>query len=369
MAMIPTGYQIELCDSSGVQLIPRLDHYVSFVCSREKNNVGACKLVMPDQTTEQAAHSTTNVSWDKFKIDGIIRLMCSTNGGPMKAADETVYFIRKRERDLNAQGQTMTMTISGEDTITLLNRQTSTDAPDSTSVDKAAAAADDMLKGIFYQQFGVGLGWSSRVSIAPNLSLGASLPKKFPNTIILRAMQEIAQASTQAGTYLAFDMYSDGSSIQFRTYTGQRGVDRRSSTGNSLLIGPEAGNVLSAHWEEDYTGVGTYFIAGTQVVSDATLEGLGPFHRIVRRVSTSSANTTAQMLADAQAGLRAARPKNLFICEMIDTPGCQYDVHYSYGDFVTCQFQGQNYDCHLDAVTRTVQNGMAKITAIFRSIS
>jgi hypothetical protein len=156
--------------------------------------------------------------------------------------------------------------------------------------------------------------------------------------------------------------------MQFRSYTGQRGVNRSSSSGNTLIIGPDAGNVSSCHYEDDHSAEATYVVAGSQHASDAAREGISPFGRIMKMVTTASTNTAAQMLADAQAGLRASRSKKIFTGQLIQTEGCLYGVHYGYGDFMTAVAWGQTFDCHLDAIMVDIQGGKETITAGLRSI-
>jgi len=370
MTFIPSDYVVILKDAVGNVLCPKVDTYTNLTYSRAVNSVGQLTMTFIDKTPDTAQEGQISL-FEKAFIDGRIEIMRSVQGGAHFLDWDTVYRIRKIERDLNAQSQ-MTFTVTAEDTIGLLNRETtSADATDAT-VNKTAVPADDMLKTIFGEQFGAGsalTNWSSLITTAPNLSAAQSIAQKFSNQVVLSAMQKIAQASTVAGTYLAFDIFADQTgAMQFRTYTGQRGTDRRASTNNGLIIGPDAGNVLSFHSDDDYTQSASYIIAGSQNAYDANLEIWSPFGRIVRRVTESPSNTTAQMLADAQSALRAARSKTLVTVEMIQTEGCQEGLHYKYGDYLTAGIYGKNYDCHLDAITRTISGGKDVVTCLLRSI-
>jgi hypothetical protein len=368
MTLVPNAYQIELTDPTGIQLLPNIDQYVSLNTMRAVNNVGTCTLVLSDQTPDQKAFMNTLAAWERFFIDGRIRVMVSTNGGPMTCADETVYFIRKTSRDLDASNH-MTMTFECEDTIGLLKRNTITNDATNAQAKYASTYLDNMCKAVFTSMFGAGANcdWSSLITVAANQSLGYQSAMQFPGQQALQVMQKIAQVSTTNGIYLAFDVYSDGQAFEYRTYVGQRGIDRRASTGNALIIGPEFGNVLSCHYEDDHTAEGTYIIAGAQTSEDTVREGLSPFGKIVQLITTSGKDSNSQ-LADAQAGLRAARSKRLFTAQMIQCEGSLYSVQYNYGDFVTAQFWGQAFDCHMDAVSRTIAAGKETITCLLRSI-
>jgi hypothetical protein len=383
MTLIPNSYQIVLKDPTGVQLCPKIDNFVSAEYTRSVNNIGACKLVMSDSDIIKTVNS-----WDKFKTDGRVEFWRSVNGAPMYLDGETVYFIRKVERDLAEDGS-QTMTFTGQDTISLLNRRTA--VPDAAALAayyniSVAQEADNMLKDIFKYYLGasadtvataaygnapagtgVGFRWDSYITQQVNLTAAPQTTKKFPNRNILQVMQEIAQASATLGTYLAFDIVSDGQSMQFHTYTGQRGIDRRASTGNMLLIGPEVGNVLACHYEDDHNNEATYLVSGAGVpVFSSDREGISPFGRIMRNIPPAPAGTAAQQTAYTQSQLRYNRNKKLFTATMIQTEGCLYGKHYGYGDYVTVSSWGQQFDCHLDASDIKIQGDAENVTCLFR---
>ena len=383
MTLVPNTYQIILKDANGIKLCASIDNFVSAEYTRSVNSVGACKLVMSDSDIIKTVNS-----WDKFKIDGRIEFWRSVNGAPMYLDGETVYFIRKVERDLAEDGSQI-MTFTGEDTISLLNRRTA--IPDMVALAAyyditVAKEADNMLKDIFKNYLGadadtvataaygnvpagtgVGFNWNAYITQQINLTAAQQTTKKFPNRNVLQIMQEIAQDSATLGTYLAFDIVSDGQSMQFRTYTGQRGLDRRASTGNALLIGPEVGNVLACHYEDDHSNEATYLVSGAGVpVFSAEREGISPFGRIMRNIPPAPAGTAAQQTAYTNSQLRYNRPKKLFITTMIQTEGCLYGKHYGYGDYVTASTWGRQFDCHLDASDIKIQNGEENVICLFR---
>jgi hypothetical protein len=383
MTLTPNSYQIVLKDAAGVQLCPSIDNFVSAEYTRSVNNVGACKLVMSDSDIIKTVNS-----WDKFHIDGRVEFWRSVNGSPLYLDGETVYFIRKVERDLAEDGS-QTMTFTGEDTISLLNRRTA--VPDTVALAayynvSVAKEADDVLKDIFCNYLGanadtvataaygntpagtgVGFRLDSYITQQVNLTSAPQTTKKFQNRNVLQVMQEIAQASATLGTYLAFDIVSDGQSMQFRTYTGQRGLDRRASTSNMLLIGPEVGNVLACHYEDDHNNEATYLVSGAGVPTfSSEREGISLFGRIMRNIPPAASGTAAQQTAYTNSQLRYNRPKKLFTANMIQTEGCLYGKHYGYGDYITASAWGQQFDCHLDALDIKIQNGEEDVTCLFR---
>lgn len=383
MILTPNQYQIVLKDANGVKLSLSVDAFSSVEYTRSVNTPGACKLLIADKDVINDVNN-----WTQWKIDGRVEFWKSLNGGPMYLDGDTVYFIRKPERDLNAD-MTKSMAFSGHDTIGLLNRRTT--VPDKAKLKAyynvtTLKEADDVLKDIWTNYFGsnadvvataaygnspagtgVGFDISALITSQDPLTQAQQITKKFPNANVLQVMQEIAQNSTQLGTYLAFDIVTDGDAFEFRTYANQRGQDRRASTGNALLIGTQAGNVLTYHYEDDHTNEATYLVSGQGTpVFSATREGVGPFGRIMKNIPAAASGNAAHQTAYSQSQLRYNRSKKLFTATMIQTEGCLYGKHYGYGDYVTVSEFGQQFDCHLDAVKTTLSGSGDVVECIFR---
>jgi hypothetical protein len=379
MTMIPAEYRIVLKDAMGNVMNPKLDAFSNIRYTRSVNNVGACTLIMGDNALIKDVNS-----WENFKVDGRVEIHKSVNGGAPFLDGETVYLIRKLERDLNENGQ-MTMKFTGEDMVGLLKRRISaTKDKGKYAVISTATAADDALKTIWANYFGanadvvgvalygatLGVGFrldsliTQQASITPH---APTITKDFKNRTILQVMQEIAQTTTTAGTYLAFDIICDGSTMEFRTYVNQRGVDRRMNTPGALLLGPDAHNVSACHFEDDHTNEATYIVngKGTPAVSTER-EGVSPFGRIMKVMSSVATGTKQQMTADAQAQLRYNRPKKIMTATMIQTEAALYGVHYGYGDYVTVDDGEQQFDAHLDAVDTQIADGKDTVNCVFR---
>lgn len=370
MTLVPNAYRVIVKDANGTVLLPYVDNYASLEYSRSVNNVGVLTIVLSDSDIV----STIN-KWEKFFVDGRIEVWRSVNGGAQYLDGETCYFIRKLERDLDEEGR-QSFTITAEDTISILGRRTTLVDPKNVYVNiTVAKAADDAIKDLFENTLGTnadtaygaaGFNLSAYFAQQPDLTLAQTITKTFAGRSVLQVMQEMARASADLGTYLAFDLVTDGITFTFNTYTGQRGHDRRASTGGALMIGPQMGNVLACHYEDDHTQEATYLVNGTQAASSSEREGVGPFGRIMKVMSSSATGTTAQLLADAKAQLRFNRSKKVFTAKMIQTEGCLYGVHYGYGDYITVSAWGTQFDCHLDAVDIRIQDGEEQVNCIFR---
>ena len=212
-------YKVIIKDATGNVLIPVATAWNKLTYTRAVNTPGTLEMTFMDLTPDSAQQIGLMDTYGRMKPWGRVEVMRSINGGPMFLDWDTCYFITNIARDGDNKGN-FNFTIKGQDTISLLAHQTTTPDATSAKVVKAAVANDDMLKTVFTEQFGAGslTDWSAWMASAPNLGAAQSIAQKFPNTNVLTAMQKIAQASTAAGTYLAFDIFADGSnSFQFRT--------------------------------------------------------------------------------------------------------------------------------------------------------
>jgi len=276
-------------------------------------------------------------------------------------------------RSLDEAGH-KTFIVTGFDTMHLLKRRYNLWAATNAKAIAAAVDADNLLKDIFDNNLGATAGTgrdlSSLITTQIDLSAGPHITKDYPWANVLTTMQEIAQASTTAGTYLAFDIIATGSSFEFRTYTGQRGLDRRLTTNYALIIGPEFGNMTAAEVDDDHSDEITYVEvggsdSGTLAATDAARVGQSPFGRI-EYFETSSESTIAGLSDAADAALRAGRPRTSFSGVLNQTEGTRYGLHYAFGDYLTAQYEGITYDCRLDAVKVSIQGGAESVECILR---
>ena len=146
---------------------------------------------------------------------------------------------------------------------------------------------------------------SAWLTIAANVSAAPILRSlDLANRTVYDALVEIANASANDAatpTWLGFDIALANQLtglLEFRTYTGQRGVDHRFPGGNPpLLLSPEAGNLDTVQTGTLYresvsyiyaAGAGIGPIRATATASDAALIALGPFGRRCRPWLTPS---------------------------------------------------------------------------------
>lgn len=239
--------------------------------------------------------------------------------------------------------------------------------------ENVAAAASDMNGAS-----GRGLP-SSIFSVQANLGDGASVSMAFSYRAVLAVLQDIVNASTTAGTYMAFDVVSDGlGHLEFRTYANQRGVDHRLTGTSPIIVDPSVGNLGGTSLVFDYANEATYvYAAGQGTDSSRTIAtslndtrlAMSPFARREIFVDARQATTTAQVQDQADAALRSNRGITTFDSVIIENASTSYGLQYRFGDILTAQLYGQSVDCRLDKVHVSVANGIETVDVKLQSVS
>jgi hypothetical protein len=371
-------YEIVIKDPNAITLaIAQTDFNLDYY--RRINEIGVLILQLP-------------ITFDPYiLIDGQIEIYRQADSGPLYLEGETRWFIRKPARKLEASGQEY-IEVYAEDANTLLQRRVTAFYAGSSQVLKSAVAADDLLKTIVSNNMGsaaadyAGAATARQLTTAlfaiqANLTQGALVSKDFAWRQMLPVLQEIAQSSTQAGTYLAFDVVAIvGGTFEFRTYTVQRGVDHRWPGGsNPVILDPQLGNLSNIIQADDYTqGISFVYCAGqgqdsdrvVQMATNATIAGLSPYGRFEDFQDARQSTTAAGVLSEANANLWAMRPKLTFEAQLVQTPGVQYGVQYGFGDIVTARYRNRQFDCRIEAVHVTKQGASPEtVEARIQSVS
>jgi len=371
-------YEVVIKDPNATTLVIAQNGF-NLDYARRINEVGVLILQLP-------------ISFDPYVlIDGQIEIYRQVDTGPLYLEGETRWFVRKPARKLVDNGQEY-IEVYCEDAVTLLQRRVTAFYAGSSQVLKSAVAADDLLKTIVSNNMGsaaadyAGANTARQLSTAlfaiqANLTQGALVSKDFAWRNMLPVLQEIAQSSTQAGTYLAFDVVAIvGGTFEFRTYTVQRGVDHRWPSGsNPVILDSQLGNLANITQTDDYTqGVSFVYCAGqgqdsARVVQTATndaIAGLSPYGRFEDFQDARQSSAAAGVLSEAKANLWDMRPKLTFEAQLVQTPGMQYGVQYNFGDMVTARYRNRQFDCRIEAVHVVKQgNNPESVEAKIQSVS
>jgi hypothetical protein len=277
--------------------------------------------------------------------------------------------------------------ISGFSTMELLTRRTARDNGATVNT-TLTNDADDLLKAIFIDQFGADsiaarnlTAVAGGVTVQSDNAAAPSQTKEFKHKNVLEVMQEIAQASKEAGTELYFDVEPVIDSITtgtlgfiFKTYIGQRGSDRTFDSNNPVYIGPDWENLVNGSLVYDYsneinvvTVLGKGDGPGQETVerTDPTRIATSIWNRRegIKTASNAASGDTAALNAEGDAFLNENKPKLHFTGDIQETQSFRYVYNWSFGDRVTIQYCGMEKDANVNKVFVSKGAGAEVITA------
>lgn len=322
---------------------------------------------------------------DLLLADGRVGVWRSINGRPPILDGDAIWLMRRFEI---TDSYTRVTALHANH---LLNRRIAAYSAGTSYTSKSADQADDLIETIVLENFGAAISSADRdgtetqadvsayLSVQPSPGLGATVAKAFTRRRIGEVIRELCEASVTAGTYLAAEIVAPTeTTLDLRTYATQRGVDHRATSGQPIIFSPERGNLENPRLIIDHTDEATFIIAGGSdtgvnrkiaTASDTTRMGRSPFGRIERFVDMSNVSDLTQLQDEANAALRAGRPRVTFTGDLIETLATTRGIHFDLGDIVTVAYRGKQYDCRLDAIKETVSQGGRRSQAQFRSVS
>jgi len=319
--------------------------------------------------------------------DGRIGVWRSINGRPPYLDNNAIFLIRYID-----YGPT-SIFVRAYHTTSLLDRRIIAYAAGSAYSTKAATAADNLIKTFVNENMLAGIVGADRdgvetyadvsayLSKQANVTLGASIAKSAARRRLLDVATDLANASNTAGTYLTFEIAAPTeSTLELRTFAVQRGVDRRASTANPVILSQSRGNLTNAHLVIDYTESASFIVAGGQgeetnrligTAFDATRAGASPFGRIERFRDAANVSAQASVDDEADSQLRASRPVILFTGDLIETPALTRGIDFDLGDMLTAEHpqSGQQFDVRLDVIRETIDSSGRRISCGLRSVT
>ena len=315
------------------------------------------------------------VNPDHFRLDTRLEPWRSIDGAAPYLDGETVFFVRKWGWVIGSDGAEL-FRVYALDANYLLESRIVGFYADSAQASKTAAA-DDMMKEIVTEQLlGDNLypsayrslnSWGDYFAVQANLTAAPSLTKDFAWRGVGEVLQDLAAASAQQGTYLVYDTVRvTDSRLEFRTYTGQRGINHGNLSGQRVVISRERLNLEQPEFYEDHTTQVTYSYAGgmgigdqreiVSLVDQPELER-SPFAWREAFQDARNSDTTAGITSEARSILQDNRLKRVLTGTIIDTPGCMDGIHFRWGDVVYAEYRGQGFDAHIDALHVTISGG------------
>ena len=329
---------------------PSMIHKMDLV--RSENRVGVCSVTVP----------RAKLQYTDLKVDQIFEVWRTKNNTD-GLQNETAYFVRDWEFYRDSEGREF-VTVFGYDANYLLDGAIVGYAAASAQSQKTANA-DNMIKAIVSENLGAdAVAARQKITVAGDLSAAPSITKGFSWRNVLKVCQEIAEKSTEDGTYLVFDVVrTNPATFELRTYTGQRGNDHGRYSSDVRLVGKQYGNLEGEKLGTYHSDEVNYVYVGGEGEEDA--------REIVERTATARVNasawnrreafrdarntkTTAGLQAEGDAVLDARSPKQVMTGRLRDTAGMRYNIEYGFGDIVSVEAFGYFVDCHVATVRQTV---------------
>jgi len=372
--MILTTFR--LADNFGNHLI-EIANYASYsyVLNCAPGNIGVLELELP-----------RSFNTSLLMRDGRIGPWRSINGRAPYHDNGAIYLIE------TLRYRSTSTFVRASHATGLLDRRIIAYAAGSSYSQKSATAADNQIKAFWSENAGASIVSADRdgvetqsdisafVATQANLGLGASVAKAAARRRLLAVAQELAAASTTAGTYLTFEIIAPTeSTLELRTYATQRGVDRRFSAGNGVLFSAQRGNLENAILTLDATnevtfveslgvsdvfGLSLYRYSGWAL--DTARTGESPFGRIETIYDAGDAPNDASLTNAAASEVRNLRPVITAIGDLTDTDQCIRGIDYNFGDLITVELQGTQYDMRLDQLDVTLTGGTERAQARFQ---
>lgn len=359
-------YSVIVCDASGNPLDAVTD-FTRLSYSRVDREVTPLTLRLPYKPSQSL-----------FRTDNRIEVYRSVDGRPAVLDTETIWFVKgyKQTTDENGiDGYEVTAYSANE----LLQRRIVAFAAGTAQAQKYDYA-DDMMREIVVENFLTAaytndprLVSSAFFSVIGEQSAAPKLNKAFSWRPVGDVLKEIAEAATLLGTYTTFDVVAINSTeLQFRTYIGQRGTDRRFPGGiQPFLFGVDYGNLATVTLTADATNERTAVYAGgggqessrlIVTASDDLRSAVSPFGRRESFIDARTYDTTAGLTAEAYAELQNRIPRQVIEAQIKNAGTTQYGVNWSFGDYVSVTFNDVIFDARVVSVEVSESGGQESVT-------
>ena len=374
------SYQLYLCDPTGARKATlALTDWTSLDYALSTNAPGPFTL---DLRPAYPLVSTLGVaSWDAIE-DCQVEIWRTPYGGAAYLEGQTGWFVDRAVRVVPA-GEAAVIRLTGRaamkvldtrvipkssKTATKKNRQkggatTTTNPPAGNAVlrlarehlgkgldfaydDAVSGGSDRLNKGDQFNAKEAALDVSRDLETPGYLTFmayaghGAAMKKAFGFRELWDCVTELIEASDEKGSPIAADVVATATNplrYQVRTYAARRGTDRTAS----VTLSPDSPhfNIVDVEAGTDWSGHKNFLYVKKPKVVRARPSTLSlspnPWVRKEALVDASDAETDDEVVAEADAALKAARPKKIFSCRVVNTPASMYGTHWFHGDAVT----------------------------------
>lgn len=362
-------YKFELYNPAGAPLTI-LNGFAWAKWGRKVNEIGALQIKLPGGIYNHL------IQWDSR-----IRIKRSLDGGQTSTLDgETDWWIKKWTETLSENGES-TLEILALDNNHIPGLRIIPAYAGSAGAEKSGYA-DNLMKDLIKENLTAATDTARNLSfltVQANKSAAAQVKQAFAYQRVLNSLQNFCNLSTEAGTWLAFDVVSSNTGgVQFRTYINQRGTYHGKGAGDTArrLVGWTFGNVGTITSIHDYENAATAVIAGGQgqeenrIIKTALNNvqiALSPLGRVEFFVNATNTADPAVVQARADSELQKRRPVHTLEGNLKETPGFIYGLDFDWGDVLAIQGMGYSMDAHLDTViTELDESGARNLTMTLR---
>jgi hypothetical protein len=200
-------------------------------------------------------------------------------------------------------------------------------------------------------------------TVQADLGLGPTLTAAYAWRQLLDALRDLSEAARTNGTYTTYDVVAaPGQPLQFQTFIGQRGIDRRGIMPPLSVQTRTLSNVKVVwDWSAEVNAV---YAGGRGEQSDRVVERAVDAARAGQSVlgwteefNYSNGETSPTVTADAEARLAQGRSRVTITGNYQDSTSVLFGHDVNYGDLVPCSAYGIDFTARLDTVSLAVEQG------------
>jgi hypothetical protein len=342
----------------GLGQVAQIDQFASLDYALVENDVGALSLVIPDDPVLAPPALLQRDTWLE---------VYRTIGGWTKLEGEKGWFVRDVEYILNQAGERL-IRIVAFDWKHLLKRRIVNAVAGSAESRKTSAAFDDIAKAFVRENLGSSAAAARRfpgLTVDINRTACPVGSKSAAWRNVLTVLQELAQASATQGiaspVYLSFDIVKTGDdAMEFRTYVGQRFGNSSLTSGQTLILSPEAGTLADVRLvrktsdEANVVKVGGVGEGEQRITTEvSTAARLASSFNYIEAFTDArnGGTTTAELQAEGYQTLRERGARQTFAAKFVQTDLVRYGLQINWGDRVVCQYGNIIVDnCRADRV-------------------
>lgn len=377
MSCDPMQVMVSLKDRAGTLLdelmMTRENSLYAIEAAIKVNDVGAFVMTLPP---------TYNPAY--LQRDNRVEIRYSMEGERAQLFGERYFLIRSVEWQQDTGGAIEVRGVCLND---LLTRRIIA-AYSGSTFSKKSGAADDVMKALVRENCtaaahdyngAAAIRAFDNFAVQADTGLGAPIDKTYAHSRLLEKLAETASASALAGTFIAFDVvYVESTGVrEFRTYAGKRGVDRRHPSGvNPVVLSAKRGNLGGIRDKMDYSNAFDFVYCGGQGEEDNRVIKTSPSPapawltadaRVERFIDARQSSDPLQVQTEADARLQEGRATRTVTANIIEAPGTRFGRDFGFGDVVTVESRGEQFDARVDAVKLSVKGGRYDISCALRA--